>query len=789
MTTDMTERGLDDTGIERVRPGLPAAQLPASRLMVDGRLGGVPLSGPGPWLLGRSPDAIVSFPDDRACSREQARITRDKSGFAIQNLSRSAATSVNGNPLAGSAALRDGAVITFGAQRLAFRLLAEETPDLTMVGRAPGAPSSAGPGSLPLNRPFTVGRQSYPGQVVLDHPSISRRHAAFERTEKGVRVRDLGSTNGTYVNGTRLDRAQFLAAGDRVDVGPFQLTFDGTSLTSAARSGNAELTADGVSADVRIGGRQGKTTRILHEATLQILPREFVCIIGSSGSGKSTLMNILAGRVAPSTGTVMLNGSDLHKLFDALKQDVAFVPQQDVLHEQLTLRQALDYAAQLRLPEDTSAEQRRIVVETAAANVDLTERLDTPITRLSGGQKKRASLASEILNRPSLLFLDEVTSGLDESTDWEIMRLLRRLADEGMTIVVVTHTLANIAEFCHKVVCMGRGGHPTFIGPPAKALGFFGVERLGQVFNRIDAEGATAWRSRFEEAALETSVLPPGREAGRNATPPQARTESPAVLARRILRQFTILTRRNVDLLVADRQTLTMAAVQSVVIGGLIGYAFGSFGIGMAAVNAKTAMLFLLGLTAIWLGCSGASKEIVGELVIYKRERDINLSTAAFVASKFAVTFVFTVAQVVVVFLLAGLLAEEMPGGFLQPLGIVVMAALAGTTIGLAVSSLCDTRDQATTIVPLVLVPQIILARILVPHLPTLADWFAMLGVSSLWVTEGLKSVYYARENVFGLPAEPAGLAVFIILIQSCVFAAAAYGVMQYRHSSRRAMR
>ena len=203
---------------------------------------------------------------------------------------------------------------------------------------------------------------------------------------------------------------------------------------------------------------------------------------------------------------------DLHANFQAVKQDIAFVPQQDVLHEQLTLRQALDYAAQLRLPPDTTVEQRHAAVNEAARSVDLLDRLDQRIGSLSGGQKKCASLASEILNRPSLLLLDEVTSGLDESTDWQIMRLLRRLADDGMTIIVVTHTLTNVAEFCDKVICMGRGGQPTFVGAPSEVLDFFAVHRLGEVFDRTDELGAECWRAKFEETIGATINLPTAAE-------------------------------------------------------------------------------------------------------------------------------------------------------------------------------------------------------------------------------------------------------------------------------------
>jgi pSer/pThr/pTyr-binding forkhead associated (FHA) protein len=224
---------------------------------------------------------------------------------------------------------------------------------------------------VPLDHGLTLGRQAMAGQVVLDHPNVSRRHAAFEIVDGTVVLRDLGGTNGTYVNGERLRRARHLVEGDRIDIGPFQLTFDGAALTRVGRAGNVELLVRGVSYDVRGGQARGVPRRILHGANLHILPSEFVVVIGSNGSGKSTLMNIIAGRVLPSEGTVLLNDRDLHANFLALKQDIAFVPQQDVLHEQLTLRQALDYTAQLRLPPDTTVAQRHTAVFEALRSVDL----------------------------------------------------------------------------------------------------------------------------------------------------------------------------------------------------------------------------------------------------------------------------------------------------------------------------------------------------------------------------------------------------------------------------------
>jgi ABC-type multidrug transport system ATPase subunit len=286
-----------------------------------------------------------------------------------------------------------------------------------------------------------------------------------------------------------------MAKGDRVGIGPFQLTFDGTAPTRMGRHCDVELLVRGVSYDLRHSLSGGVPTRILNDANLRILPAEFVAIIGVNGSGKSTLMNILAGRLPPSEGKLLLNGYDLHANFQAMKQDIAFVPQQDVLHDQLTLRQALDYAARLRLPPDITVEQRLAAVDKAAASVELLDRLDQRIGSFSGGQKKCAILASEILNRPSLLLLDEVTSGLDERTDWHIMRLLRGLVDYGVTVIVVTHTLANVREFCDKVICMGPGGQLTFGGAPSEVLDFFGVHRLGEVFDRTEEVGAERCRA------------------------------------------------------------------------------------------------------------------------------------------------------------------------------------------------------------------------------------------------------------------------------------------------------
>lgn len=658
------------------------------------------------------------------------------------------------------------------------------------------------PSRTPLDHDLTVGRQAMPGQLVLDHPNVSRRHAAFDVSGETVVLRDLGGTNGTYVNGVLVLGSCTLTAGDRIDIGPFELTFDGAALTRIRRRGNVELLVRDVSYDVS-RRKASVPQRILHSATLRIRPAEFVCIIGRNGVGKSTLINIMAGRLLPSEGVVLLNGVNLHENFEALKQNIAFVPQQNVLHEQLTLRQALDYAAHLRLPPDTTTAQRRAAVDDAARSVDLLDRLDVRIGALSGGEKKCASLASEILSRPCLLFLDEVTSGLDESTDWNIMRLLRRQADEGTAIIVVTHTLANVGQFCDKFICMGRGGQPTFVGEPREVLDFFAVRRLGAVFDRMDELGAECWRAKFEATAGAIANSPPAEAQCLNRQQPdprryrEPRLRKALATLRRITRQGGILLDRNARLLSADRRTLVMAAVQSLLIGGLIGYAFGTFGAGQERVSAQNALLLLLGLCAIWFGCNAASQEIVGELAIYRRERDSNLSTAAFIGAKYLVSGAFAVLQLAIVYLLVAALAEGIPGNQLEQFALLTIGAMAGTAMGLLISAIANTRDQASTIVPLALVPQLLLAGVLVPKLPDLVAQLAKVAVSGYWLTEAMRSVFIAASGpmraidshtgvLMNMAAKPAGRGAMIIVAHALAFLLIAYLVTLLRHRPRK---
>ena len=472
------------------------------------------------FLVGRSQDANLPTLDT-SCSRRQFRIVQDQGRYQLEALSAQSPTFVDDQQVATSMLLQHGARIRAGTSQFWFF----EHEDGELIGRTrievlgdvqTIAPQLGGvrddrtvmagaqtPGeqlfldkAIALSGQMLIGRDADRVQICLHHPHVSRVHARIVLRGKTATVVDLNSANGTFVNGRRVVADTTLRTGDRMDIGPYRLAFDGAGLVSSSRDNNVELVCRNLKRVVR-DRTSGKPLTLLDDITLVIRPREFVCILGTSGSGKSTLLSALSARVRADTGQVTINGEDFYGMFDALKQDVAVVPQRESLHDLLTVQAALGYTAKLRLPPDTSDAERLQAIEEVLKTVGLHDRRAVKIEHLSGGQQKRASLANEIVSSPSLLFLDEVTSGLDEQTDGEMMRLFRQVADSGKTVVCITHTLANVERNCHLVVILATGGKLAFIGTPDEAREYFQVERLGDVYERLSEKSPDEWKQAF----------------------------------------------------------------------------------------------------------------------------------------------------------------------------------------------------------------------------------------------------------------------------------------------------
>ena len=736
--------------------------------------------------LGRDPACEVAF--DAAAypkvSGEHARIERTAAGLILTPRSQSNKTLLNDQPIAQPAALKIGDRIRLGFTGPTIEILStEERPseEFGATVQADARHLNLLRGSLAAER-FEVGgggilgRERGTVQFLLDHPHVSRRHACLQMENGDVVLTDLGSANGTHVNGRLISGPTILQPGDRIDIGPFSLRFDGAALVSRSRSNNIELTARKLTRAVE-DQAAGKLLTLLHDINLVIRPREFVCLLGPSGSGKTTLLTTLSGRNAPDGGCVTINGEDLHANFEALKRDIAVVPQKDLLHESLALGKALRYTAELRLPPDTGRDEIESSVSAILDIVGLGKRRETLIRHLSGGQVKRASLANEMMAGPSLLFVDEVTSGLDEKTDREMMELFRQVADSGKTVVCITHNLAHVEATCHLVVILTDGGRLAFIGTPEEAKSYFGVSRLGDVYRELAERKPEEWQEAFlsspffvryvrdrmtVEAEEQSKVHEEGEQDGQPTVNP--------------LRQTWILIRRYLSIWQGDLYALLAMLGQSLLVAVLLGIVFGRLDGAEDSVRTIN-LLFLLNVSSFWFGCNNAAKELVKERVIYQRERDFNLRTDSYFASKCVVLVLIAWIQVLLLFGIIRLWCSPAGSAVGQ---VVVLAALAaaGTMLGLLISALARTEEVATALVPIAIIPQIILAGVIAP-LQGLGKLLANGLITSRWAAQALEALL--PEEMLVLPQEERAEyrgSVGMVALHVLVFAAATLVVL-----------
>ena len=307
----------------------------------------------------------------------------------------------------------------------------------------------------------TIGRAT-DNDIVIQDVLASRHHAFLIQTPLGTEIRDAHSVNGTFVNGVRVGSA-VLSEGDVVTIGNVDVVFTHGDLVrrteAATRTGGLEVNSVCFTVD------RGK--QLLDHISLTARPGTLTAIIGGSGAGKTTLSRLIAGYTSPSSGSVTFEGHNIHTEYASMRSRIGMVPQDDVVHRQLTVNQALGYAAELRLPPDTSQADREQVVAQVLEELELTKHADTRVDKLSGGQRKRASVALELLTGPSLLILDEPTTGLDPALDRQVMMMLRQLADAGRVVLIVTHSVSYL-DVCDQLLLVAPGGKTAFLVRPAR---------------------------------------------------------------------------------------------------------------------------------------------------------------------------------------------------------------------------------------------------------------------------------------------------------------------------------
>lgn len=593
----------------------------------------------------------------------------------------------------------------------------------------------------------TIGRDPN-NDVVLDSPVVSRYHAQVERVGQRYRVRDLRSSNGSFVNDQRIEGEAWLLPDDTIRIGSYRFVMGRDQLAQYDESLDLRVEAVSLCKWVR------KDLNILQSISLVFQPREFIVVVGQSGGGKSTLVDAIAGYRPATDGAVYVNDTNVYQNFDVIRNDIGYVPQRDIIHMELTVYQALDYAAQLRMPPDTTAEERHQRIEEVLSDLDLAHRRDVQISGLSGGQQKRVSIGVELLTKPSLFYLDEPTSGLDPGTETSLMQLMRRLADQGRTIVLITHATKNVM-LADKVVFLARGGYLAWFGPPDEALAYFDEYRserdrrshdieFDEIYSILDdpSKGSAAdWAEHYRhDPAYETYISgqlqqkdqSPVTSVTKAGMPVQATTSavSEAPGPKRInqlsgWQQFLILSSRNIKILTRDRFSLILmlaapplVSLLDVILALVLGR--DPFDFIDGSMPNVMITLFLLTVYGVMVGGLSQMREIVKEQDVYKRERLVNLRLFPYIMSKVWVAALLSI-YAALVYTVVHYVAFDMPGGtaeFVLMFITLALATMAGMMLGLFASAVAPNANAAPMIVVLLMLPQIVLGGALVP-LPT----------------------------------------------------------------------
>ncbi|MEU2544252.1 FHA domain-containing protein [Streptomyces roseolus] len=568
---------------------------------------------------------------------------------------------------------------------------------------------------LPEHR-VRIGRAPDNDVVVADLV-VSRHHAELLARPDGTYwIHDLGSHNGTFLNGRPVVEPVRVTAEDIVGIGRSAFCLAGGQLVEFTDTGEISLDVQRLAVTVDHGRKT-----LLDEVSFPVGEKTLLAVVGPSGAGKSTLLGALTGQRPADRGTVLYDGRDLYRDYAELRQRIGLVPQDDILHLQLTVRRALSYAAELRFPGDTAAAERHARVEEVIGELGLAERADQPIHSLSGGQRKRVSVALELLTKPSLLFLDEPTSGLDPGMDRSVMHMLRGLADDGRTVVVVTHSVLSL-DVCDRLLVLAPGGRVAYYGPPDDALSFFGFEQWPEAFEAFETDRDRDWAgqyrgSRFHRRYTEDATVRPyapvtggavavgGDSQGVPAPAPPPKAQSWGGQLRTLVRRYTAA-------LAADRTFLAIMIVLPFVMGAM------ARALSEGSLNPESTLnvLLILCVGGVLTGAANAVRELVKERSIYRRERAVGLSRSAYLASKVVVLGTVTVVQAVVLTLVAliGVPLNVPDGkGVLMPALVeitlaVALLAFTAMMLGLLVSALVRKEEVTMPLLVLLAIVQVV---------------------------------------------------------------------------------
>ena len=572
--------------------------------------------------------------------------------------------------------------------------------------------------------------------IVISHPTVSRKHCIISCENGRYYVTDNNSTNGVILNSEPLRGKQPLQQMDRISIAGFSFVFVDGCLYSSEISGGVSVSTEHLSRTV---GRGDKEKLILDDINLSIEPNKFVAIIGGSGAGKTTLLNCLSGMTGYTDGEVYINGESIRLCGKSLRSLMGYVPQQDIVYDNLTLDRMLYYSAKLRMPLDVTDDDIEDKIEETLDMVELSDHRDTLISRLSGGERKRASIAVELLASPKLFFLDEPSSGLDPGTEKHLMQMLKKLADSGKTVIMITHTVQNL-DLCDSVICMGRGGRLCFAGTPDEALRFFDKKSMIDVYDilyersEFVAEEYLHYRNTRQEGSADFGI---------------AEATDVDKGFRGSLKDFWTMTCRYTELLFNDRLRLILLLLMPIVLTPLVCIAFEADGnlynfvlkcglpfnrsmFPFKIASHTFSLLLSFSCAAFWTGIFNSIQEISKERPIYEREKFTGVGVIPYYFSKFFPLFVLCLIQsFCMVFILqfmsntyntidgninntanpATVLHLSMRGTFSQTFTSTFLCVLSAMCLGLTISSIAS-NDMALVLCPICLMPQILFSNV-----------------------------------------------------------------------------
>jgi ABC transport system ATP-binding/permease protein len=563
---------------------------------------------------------------------------------------------------------------------------------------------------------ITIGRRPDCAVQLMD-PQVAPIHARLVRSGDGWRVVDAGSGRATVVDGEAVASAPF-ELGDHLRIGPYTLSLaeQGDTLVAESDRAFATLTLREVKRTIVA---KGKPKALLSDVGFTAYSGEVIAVVGPSGSGKTTLLNAITGIAPPDSGDILLNGAPFHRLLAYDRSAVGIVPQDDLVHAELTVHEALRYAGKLRFPADVTDEELDGAVDRVLRTLDIDDirhsRIgDVQKRGISGGQRKRVNLGQELLTRSTrVLFLDEPTSGLDPRSAQDIVRLARRLADEGRIVFLVTHDLspAVIRQIDHLLV-LHRGGHVVFFGPPDEGCEFFQAPSPDALFLRLDDHSPDHWAEAFRKSAAwqkyvatrEYLVSSGGISRGSGQVQQGAATRP----RRSMLRDLWTQTSRYARIKWRDSLGAAVLILQPPILALVMLIVF---------PQPTAPCIFMLALSSLWFGMSSAVRELIADRAIWRRERRVGARLLPYIGAKVAILGTVVTVQCAVLTTMLYFPLDLGAHGFSLPLLAAVQAltGLSGMGLGLLVSAAFSSSEAAVGTLPLVIVPQITFSSIMVP--------------------------------------------------------------------------